>query len=154
VNQPHLDNLPVERATMEKLVALMQQEQQSLIHAEVETLAALAAEKQQLVNQMNVFGAARSKALAAAGLTADDAGMNAALAAHDHPSSATDWHALLELTVRAKELNRVNGLLINKHLAHTQGALAALQVQAPDASVYGPNGMQTGGVGPRRGVVG
>jgi flagella synthesis protein FlgN len=64
------------------------------------------------------------------------------------------WNHLLDMTREAKELNRVNGMLVNKQLAHTQGMLNALRPAAAGAGVYGPAG-QAVPTGPsRRFVVG
>jgi flagellar biosynthesis/type III secretory pathway chaperone len=51
------------------------------------------------------------------------------------------WNGLLALTREAKELNRVNGMLVNKQLAHTQGMLNTLRPAGHGAAgVYGPGG--------------
>ena len=68
------------------------------------------------------------------------------------------WEALLALAREAKELNRVNGMLINKQLAHNQGVLNALRMPAGAGAdvggVYGASG-QTLGSGPsKRYVIG
>jgi hypothetical protein len=44
------------------------------------------------------------------------------------------WNRLLELTREAKEFNRVNGMLVNKQLAHTQGVLNAMRGPASGAA--------------------
>ncbi|HEY5799676.1 MAG TPA: flagellar protein FlgN [Burkholderiaceae bacterium] len=147
-----LENLTAEHRTMLALVALMQQEQQCLIAADVEQIAALTEQKQTLLTNMANFAADRAKALAAAGLPADDSGMQSWLAAHDDATRAV-WQQLLDLTARAKELNRVNGILINKHLSSTQGALQALQIHAEDG-VYGADGQTSGGTGKRISAIG
>jgi flagella synthesis protein FlgN len=154
VSVSHFANLPAEHQTLEALVAVLEREQQALIHADTDTLTALLAEKQPLVNQMNTYGAARNKALAAAGLAADDTGMRAALAQAADAQAEAHWNRLLELTARAKELNRVNGVLINKQLTHTQGAINALNPQGSGNAVYGPDGQSQAGFGNRRGIVG
>jgi flagella synthesis protein FlgN len=64
------------------------------------------------------------------------------------------WNSLLDLTREAKELNRVNGMLVNKQLAHTQGMLNELRPAAAGAGVYGPGGQALGSGPSRRFVVG
>jgi flagella synthesis protein FlgN len=65
------------------------------------------------------------------------------------------WDGLLALTREAKELNRVNGMLVNKQLAHTQGMLNALRPAGSDAAaVYGPGGQAMPSGLSRRFVVG
>jgi flagella synthesis protein FlgN len=55
---------------------------------------------------------------------------------------------MLHVAREAKELNRVNGMLISKQLAHNQGVLNALRTptNAPTGAIYGASG-QTVGVG-------
>jgi flagella synthesis protein FlgN len=64
------------------------------------------------------------------------------------------WNRLLELSREAKELNRVNGMLVNKQLAHTQGMLNALRPAAAGAGVYGPGGQAMPSGPSRRFLVG
>ena len=54
------------------------------------------------------------------------------------------WQMLLEHTREAKELNRINGMLINKQMGHTQGALQALQPLSSGANnFYSASGMSS-----------
>jgi flagella synthesis protein FlgN len=71
-------------------------------------------------------------------------------------SAADAWQQLLKLTREAKELNRVNGMLINKQMAHNQGLINAMRQPAngAEATVYGPGGLTTQGGPSRRFVVG
>jgi flagella synthesis protein FlgN len=58
----------------------------------------------------------------------------------DFASAKKRWAELISLTQSAKELNRVNGLLIGSHMARNQSALNALQSGQNGGNVYGPNG--------------
>ena len=53
------------------------------------------------------------------------------------------WSELLELIKAAKEFNRVNGLLISKHMIRNQNTLQVLQGPKQGGSLYGPNGQST-----------
>jgi flagella synthesis protein FlgN len=66
------------------------------------------------------------------------------------------WTQLLARTADAKELNRVNGMLINRQMAHNQTVLNALRTPAAgtDATLYGAKGQTFGGGPSRRFVVG
>jgi flagella synthesis protein FlgN len=62
---------------------------------------------------------------------------------------------LLEIAAQAKELNRVNGLLLGQHMARNQQALNILQGNnQPAGTIYGPNGQPTSAASTRRLVVG
>lgn len=136
-----IDSLRDEQQTMRELLELMQQEQQHLMAVDVEQLNQVTVRKGELVSRMAALALARHQALAAAGHSAGEEGMAPWLAECGQTAAAPLWQELLGMTRKAKELNRVNGMLINKHMAHTQGALAALRPAATEnASVYGPSG--------------
>ncbi len=148
--------LPAEQALIATLVALMKQEQQLLVDADADGLAALMPQKNQHVHQLAALSAERHRALANAGFRAGENGMEPWLASSGTPDARVQWEKLLALTAEAKELNRVNGMLINKQMAHNQAVLNALRTPAgaADAGVYGPGGTTVAGGPSRRFVVG
>jgi len=144
-----------EQQLIRSIVELMQKEQQFLISADADGLAALVPGKLQLAQRLGDLSRMRHRALAAAGFPASEDGMEPWLAVGGNHAHRVDWDRLLDATREAKELNRVNGMLVARQLAHTQGALNALRGPAAGAAgVYGPGG-QTVASGPsRRYVVG
>jgi flagellar biosynthesis protein FlgN len=139
-----------EQQLIASIVELMKTEQQLLVSADADGLSNLTPKKLQLAQQAAGLSRMRHKALGAAGFTAGEAGMEPWLAVGDSGAARAEWQRLLEITRQAKELNRVNGMLVNKQLAHAQGALNALRgEQGGAASVYGPGG-QTSGFGTSR----
>jgi len=141
-----LNSLREEEHIMATLLDVLKQEQRLLVAADVEGLPAITTRKTALVTQMTLLSAQRHRALAKCGFPAEEAGMDAWIAASgdEREESARLWQTLLEHTRSAKELNRVNGLLINKQMSHTQGALQALRPRnAPANSFYGPGGIAT-----------
>lgn len=137
-----MSSLRAEQRTITALLDVLKQEQQHLVAADIEGLTALTQKKSSLVNDMAVLASQRHNALGAAGYKAEEAGMDAWLAASGDSAAAPLWAEVLELTREAKELNRLNGTLISKHLSHTQGALQALRPQA-QGNFYGPSGHAT-----------
>jgi flagella synthesis protein FlgN len=145
-----------EQQTIASLIDMMQQEQQFLIRADSEGLAGLTPNKAALVQQMAALASRRHQALAGSGFAANESGMVTWLAAHSDDSIRGEWRELLARTADAKELNRINGMLINKQMNHTQVAINAMRMPAGGAEtgVYGPSG-QAAAAGPsRRFVVG
>jgi flagella synthesis protein FlgN len=141
-----LNSLREEEHIMSTLLDVLRQEQQLLVKAEIDSLQAVTTRKTALVTQMTLLSAQRHRALGKAGFPAQESGMDAWIAASGEArdESATLWQALLEHTREAKELNRINGMLINKQMGHTQGALQALRPQgAAQNNFYGPGGMST-----------
>jgi flagella synthesis protein FlgN len=146
-----LSSLREEQRVITALLAVLKQEQQQLVAADIDGLTELTPRKAALVNDMAVLASQRHSALGAAGHKAEEAGMEAWLAASGDATAAPLWQQVLELTREAKELNRLNGTLISKHLSHTQGALQALRPQA-QGNFYGPSGQPTSS-SPRRGFL-
>lgn len=144
-----------ERAVIHRLLELLRREQTHLIDADVDALAGLTEEKATAAAQMSDLAKRRHSMLAAAGFEATESGMQAWLKS----PAATEgdrqsWNGLLELAQSAKELNRVNGLLISQHMGRNQAALNVLQGGSGNGSFYGPNGQSTTKIGSRRLVIG
>ncbi|QJE00918.1 flagellar protein FlgN [Massilia forsythiae] len=144
-----------EQQLIGSIVALMKQEQQLLVSADADGLATLTPQKLRLAQQAADLSRLRHQALGAAGFVASENGMEPWLAVGGSADARTQWDRLLELTREAKELNRVNGMLINKQMAHTTGVLNALRGESGGAGgVYGPGGQSFGSGPSRRYVVG
>ena len=143
--------LQTEFATMTVLLDLLKQEQEYLVSADTEALEQATPAKTDMVRQMAAATSGRHQALAAAGFPASDKGMESWIGATADASATSLWNALLDLTREAKEQNRVNGMLIARHIAHNQNLLNAMRQPAAgtDSPVYGPSG-QTQPAGPSR----
>jgi flagella synthesis protein FlgN len=148
--------LATERQLIESLTSLLRDEQRMLVEADTDGLAVLTPQKAECVRQLGEQAALRHQALGAAGVDASEAGMEPWLAANGSPEARASWEQLLEATREAKELNRVNGMLINKHMAHNQQMLEALRTTAAgaDTTMYGPGGEKIAGGPSRRFVLG
>ncbi|MES2743761.1 MAG: flagellar protein FlgN [Pseudomonadota bacterium] len=149
-----LTSLSEEHQLMGQLLEVIEREQRHLVAAEIEALNQVTAEKSQLVGRLALLAGERHSALGAAACTPDERGMESWLASQRDDVALTLWGALLERTRLAKELNRVNGMLVNRHLAHTQGALNAMHPQPQGGNFYGPSGQTTSGAASRRVVIG
>jgi flagella synthesis protein FlgN len=151
-----ITTVPQEQQHVSALIALMKQEQQLLVAADADGLATLTPRKNALLQALAELSAQRHAALLAAGCEGAEAGMEPWLAVSGNDDARAQWEALLELAREAKELNRVNGMLINKQLAHNQGVLNALRMPAgaEAGGVYGSSGQAVGGGPSKRYVVG
>ena len=148
--------LSFEHERISALVELMKQEQQFLVSADADGLAQLTPRKVALVQELAQLSRERHAALGGAGFAASEAGMEPWLAAQAGEAVRSAWAGLLAQTAEAKELNRVNGMLINRQMAHNQTVLNALRTPAgsADPALYGAKG-QTFGSGPsQRFVIG
>lgn len=147
--------LEQEQQAATNLLQLLKQEQAVLVNADVDGLIKLTDEKAKLAAQMTQLAKQRHRALAAAGFEATETGMQAWLGSAtattaDHKA----WTELLAVMQSAKELNRVNGLLISQHMTRNQSALNVLQGNTQGGPIYGPDGQATTKIGSRRLVVG
>jgi flagella synthesis protein FlgN len=134
-------SLQQENQATRQLIDILKHEQEHLIKADIDSLTALAEEKAQTVAQLTALSTTRHQAVAAAGFTANETSMQEWL---NSPAATVadneSWAELLNLARSAKELNRVNGLLIGKHMSRTQTALNVLYGNVPGGAIYGPNG--------------
>ncbi len=152
-----MDSLREEHKALASLIELMKDEQAHLIAANIEGLQAINEQKAKIVARASEMAQKRHRALVLAGFEPKEEDMRAWLASINQSNVGEAWEQLLEITRSAKELNRVNGMLINKHLARNQGALEALQGPTQTSSpsnFYGPNGQTKGAINSRRLVVG
>ncbi|MFL6659864.1 MAG: flagella synthesis protein FlgN [Massilia sp.] len=152
---PH-DTLQDEIKTIICLIDLMKQEQQFLVAANSDGLATLTPLKNQLVEHMTLLGQQRHANLERAGCAASEPGMTSWLLGIKDTAIAASWQTLLGHTREAKELNRVNGMLINKQLTQNQTLINAMRTPAgaADTGFYGPSGQATPVSSKRRLVIG
>lgn len=145
-----------ELALFATLMELMKQEQQFLVAADTDALGTITPQKAQLVAQMAALSKQRHAYLRAAGHAPDDASMQAWLDQAGEPVASELWQDLLAATRQAKEINRVNGMLIAKQLTNNQNIINAMRTPtgAADASVYGPTGQTSSTATSRRVVIG
>ena len=145
-----------ELALFATLMELMKQEQQLLVAADTDALGTITPQKAQLVAQMAALSKQRHAHLAAAGHAPEDASMQVWLGQVREPASEELWQDLLAATRQAKEINRVNGMLIAKQLTNNQTIINAMRTPtgAADTAVYGPSGQTSSTATSRRVVIG
>ena len=152
-----MESLREEHKALAELVELMKTEQAHLVAANIEGLQEVNDKKAKIVAQASDMAQKRHRALAVAGFAPKEESMKAWLASINQDNVGQAWDQLLDITRSAKELNRVNGMLINKHLMVNQNALNALQAPTQAATTgkfYGANGQTTNITSTRRLVVG
>lgn len=132
----HMHN---ESQAVDALDGVLKKEQHYLIQADMVGLLALTEDKARLVVRVAELSKERYKTLALAGYAANEEGMATWVAKSD-TSAVAAWRMLLDVTRVAKEHNRVNGLLISKHMSRSNHALQLLQRKNQHSGVYGPDG--------------
>jgi flagella synthesis protein FlgN len=138
------------------LIDLMKQEQQFLVAARTDGLDTLTPLKLQLVEQMGALAAQRHHSLESEGYAGSETGMADWVQRMADPLIVAAWQQALARMREAKELNRVNGMLINKQMMHNQVLIQAMRTpaDAADTGFYGPSGQATPVQGKRRLVLG
>jgi flagella synthesis protein FlgN len=148
-----LETLASEQQENRRLLALLRSEQALLISAKIDGLTTIIEEKSTVVNAMTNLAMRRYQLLKQHGFSATEDGMHAWLTSPDVSEQTRQlWRDMLDTARAGKEINRTNGMLINKQMVHGQNALNILRGQTGAPSFYGPNG-QTTTVGSSRGFV-
>jgi flagellar biosynthesis protein FlgN len=127
-----------ERETLEQCVALLEQEQKLLIDGDIDALPALTRKKNSAVALAARSTATREHCLKGRGLPLDSDGMAELL--HDQPALRTMWYEILNRAKEARDLNRVNGFLIDARIDRNHHALAVMHQAANTTTTYGNDG--------------
>jgi flagellar biosynthesis protein FlgN len=127
---------------LNKLVSLLVHEQSALVNMDIDEMEQILDDKSQLIQQITTATKIRHQALAKSGFDANENGMATWVRATSHKQTNADWHVFQQQLAKAKELNRVNGQVINQHFKRNQQTINQLQGKAANAngSMYGPNG--------------
>lgn len=125
---------------VENLLETLSREQTSLVIADIDSIEALIEEKSVLLQSINTTAKSRYAALAANGFEPSEVGMLAWLKHQAKPAINELWESFQKTLNQAKEMNRLNGMLINKHFNRNQQLLSHLQGNSSASDVYGKNG--------------
>lgn len=131
---------------LSELVSLLTIEQTALVNMDIDEVESILDQKSKLIQTIVNATKMRHKALAQAGYDANENGMVMWLRANDTKALQVQWDAFQKQLAQAKELNRVNGQVINQHFQRNQQMIRQLQGKAVNAgagNVYGPNGQTT-----------
>lgn len=131
-------NLPTqlhdERDALRVFVALLELEQSALLGTDTEALLALAEQKTQGANDLQIRAQARRESL-------PDSLTTQRWLQNNAPEALALWHEVRSLAEQAQRQNRVNGELIHLKMRYNQQALAALIGATQHAAgIYGPDG--------------
>jgi flagella synthesis protein FlgN len=139
-----------ELAVVRTFVGILEREQRLLIEGDVDGLPALVNDKNELAARLAAIAEQRRLTLARIGLNADRSGVASWFAAHpDDEGARVAWAELLPLATQARELNQLNGDLIQLRLQHNKQAIEALVGSSGAGGLYGPDGQNKPGGGGR-----
>lgn len=123
-----------------ELLELLTREQTHLIMMKIESIEAMLSEKAALLQKISVTAKNRYDMLASNHFEANEEGMLKWLKLQNNPEINSKWVGFQKVLNQAKEMNRLNGMLINKHFNRNQQLLNTLQGNSNADSVYGRDG--------------
>ena len=141
-NTPHLPtaSLKQEKLATSRLIDVLKQEQELLIgNGEADEIPAVISEKANIVAEMASLADGRHQILEARGLPANEDGMQFWIDQCGSEEDKQTWNDLFTLAQSARELNRLNGILVGRQMAINQGAMNVLQGKS-NGAFYGPDG--------------
>lgn len=129
---------------MVRLTATLQKEQAVLNQGQIEQIPDLLTEKANIIAEITGFASQRYQTLAALGYDESEEGMQQWAQEHGEDTDKTAWQNLFDEARIARELNRLNGLVINRHMNENQETLDAIQkILHGGGNLYGPNGQSS-----------
>ena len=133
--------LASERDAIFGFIELFKREEASLRQGGSDEIFRLAAEKETLAARLSGISAQRCALLAAHSLSPDRKGIEAWCSSHpDDNDALRTWSDIVALAREARELQRLNGALIQIHMRYNAQAREALQGGARPLDLYGPDG--------------
>jgi len=145
-----LHTVEAEAEAVLRFVDLLKLEQASLGKGDIDGLSLLIQRKSDVAAELGTLAEQRNSALAAQGLGADRSGIEAWFEGHPADTRVRNaWSRVLSLAGEARELNRVNGELIELRMQHNAQALEALLGASRQFNLYGPDGQTTAHSGRR-----
>lgn len=139
---------------MQSFAQVLGREEAALTDNDADRLTNITDEKNTLLIKILDIEKTRNNSLAASGYSADLEGMRSLLSSADAPKElALAWQALLDLSSRAQENNRTNGILIHRQLNRNQATLNILQQNSQGGAIYGADGQSKNMPGTGRGII-
>lgn len=133
--------LQTEADAVARFADLLKQEQNTLANGDVDALTPLIQQKNSVAAELTKLAQQRNALLAAEGLAPDRSGVEAWCVQHPANSEiSAAWSRILSLASEARELNRVNGELIQIRMQHNAQGLEALLGASRSLELYGPDG--------------
>ncbi len=123
-----------------QLLEVLSREQSSLVVADVDAIEALMEEKAVLLQNISSTAKSRYEVLAVKGFLASELGMVEWLKQYANDATNESWADFQKTLSQAKEMNRLNGMLISRHFNRNQQLLNHLQGNSSNVDSYGKNG--------------
>lgn len=123
---------------VQELIALLKQEQTTLVHMQLDALESVLEQKSVVMQHLHQLTQQRYQMLAMHGYEASEQGMEQWIVQPGQAAQRHAWQSFQADLTEARELNRLNGVLINKHFNRNQQMLSGLQ--GGSIATYGKDG--------------
>lgn len=123
-----------------QLIDLLVREQKNLLSNRVSEIEKIVKLKGGLLKQINHVAHSRYAALAERDYEPNENGMLKWIANQSNQVTKDNWDSFQNNLIQAKELNRLNGELINRHFNRNQQMLTNLRNSFQPDTTYGKNG--------------
>lgn len=123
---------------VQNLIALLKQEQTTLIHMDLDALEKVLEQKSVVMQHLHQLTQQRYQMLAMHGYEASEQGMEQWIMQSAQTAQRSAWQVFQADLTEARELNRLNGMLITKHFNRNQQMLSGLQ--GGTIATYGKDG--------------
>jgi flagella synthesis protein FlgN len=127
------------------LLELLMREQKSLVMSNVDEIEKLLEFKSKLLQSINEVAKKRYAALKQQHFEPNENGMLAWVMQQASTDLKKKWDDFHQVLIKAKEMNRLNGILITKHFNRNQQMLSQLQNAFKTNETYGKNGQTQSG---------
>ena len=135
------DLLQQEQISASRLLATLEQQQQSLVESHPERIEASANASHSCIQELDQLEQKRNALAARLGYAADHDGMEGLIRWCDYDGTlGIQWRKLLELARRCRDCNQVNGAVVDINRRRVRQALGILRGQQSDAELYGRSG--------------
>ncbi len=135
-----LDLLCQERDTLKTLLGILSEEQVLLLRARIEDLPTVTQKKLSALTRLSALANCREQSFSAGGFAPPERGVRTWLDQHPVPRMAEVWAEVCSMLPLARELNRLNGMLISKRLYLSQQSLSLLGCGRQGDMDYGADG--------------
>lgn len=132
-----------EQEALKQFISVLQEEQACLLAEKADELPSLLQKKAEVIANIGKLTQSRYDSLTAIPLDGSEDGMQFWIATKGTKTDDASYKELLSLASAAKNLNRLNGLLISKHLSHNQQVLDSVQNVLGSGKFYGPDGQSS-----------
>jgi len=137
--------LSAELQSTDEMRSILEQEYDILLHKNPNDILSIIEIKHQAKNKMQKHLLHRNRFFKALALPTDNAATHDLMKRLTSSDTRKLWEQLMDQTLRLKEMNEINGGIVNLSLRHNRLALDILTGHSSEDETYGPGGQSRKG---------